>query len=73
MRLEAKQNEKTWSSPQISRVMVSHHDMMLTQMVSPGPGRIPAHPTPPPQRRHWYYGSKSFQGDSDVLDISANI
>ena len=34
MRFEAKQNEKTRSSPQASEVMVSHHNMVSLQMVS---------------------------------------
>ena len=33
MKLETKVNEKTRSSPQISEVMVSHHNMVSTQMV----------------------------------------
>ena len=38
MRLETKQNEKARSSPQISGVMVLHHNMVLPQMVSPQNG-----------------------------------
>ena len=34
MGLETKQNEKTRSSPQISGVMVSHHNMVSSQMLS---------------------------------------
>ena len=42
MRLETKQNEKTRSSPQISGVMISHHNMVSPQMVSPRAGRSTA-------------------------------
>ena len=38
MRLETKQNEKTGFSPQIRRVIVLHHNMISTQMVSPQNG-----------------------------------
>ena len=38
MKLETKQNEKGRSSPQISGVMVLHHNMVSSQMVSPGAG-----------------------------------
>ena len=36
IRLETKQNEKTRSSPQISGVLVSHHNMLSSRIVSPG-------------------------------------
>ena len=41
MRLESKRIEKTRSSPQITKVVVSHYNMVLPQMVSPGAGRLP--------------------------------
>ena len=39
MRLATKQNEKARSAPQISGVMVVHHNMVSPQMMSPGAGR----------------------------------
>ena len=50
MRLETKQNEKARSSPQISRAMVLHNNMVSLQMVSPqnGVNRNGAAPLPAP-------------------------
>ena len=55
MMLETKQNEKARSSPQISGVMVLHHNMVSTQMMSPQNGvtRGGLPPAATPERRHW--------------------
>ena len=54
MRLETKQNEKTRSSPQISGVIVSHHNIVSPQMMSPQNGVTRDGPPPGPWLRHCY-------------------